>query len=86
MFYWWFKNIENLKVTLDDIEGYEGQKVPAYLLWQPFITELEPNVEILDAAFPGVYSKITEAMQTLRDVEKFFEAHKWKTIYCKNIK
>ena len=35
MIYWWFQHFPNLRVTLDDIQGYEGQKVPAYLLWHP---------------------------------------------------
>lgn len=35
MISWWFKNFANLRVTLNDVEGYEGKKVPAYLLWHP---------------------------------------------------
>ena len=35
MIYWWFRHFQNIKVTLDDIEGYEGKAVPAYLLWHP---------------------------------------------------
>ena len=35
MISWWFKNFANLRVILNDIEGYEGKKVPAYWLWHP---------------------------------------------------
>jgi len=32
MIHWWFLNFPNLTVNLVDIEGYEGEKVPAYWL------------------------------------------------------
>ncbi|MEO1731412.1 MAG: hypothetical protein AAFR64_11805 [Pseudomonadota bacterium] len=35
MIYWWFKNFGNLAVILEDTPGFEGQSVPAYLLWHP---------------------------------------------------
>ena len=35
MLFWWFQNFANLTVTLDDTPGYEGARVPAYLLWHP---------------------------------------------------
>ncbi|MEM9739949.1 MAG: hypothetical protein AAF829_08765 [Pseudomonadota bacterium] len=35
MIHWWFLNFPNLRVKLVDIAGYEGQTVPAYLLWHP---------------------------------------------------
>ncbi|MEL6709182.1 MAG: hypothetical protein AAFP79_12940 [Pseudomonadota bacterium] len=35
MIHWWFRNFGNLNVILEDVPGYEGQSVPAYLLWHP---------------------------------------------------
>jgi hypothetical protein len=35
MIAWWFENFPNREVKLEDIEGYENQKVPAYFLWHP---------------------------------------------------
>lgn len=35
MIYWWFKIFPNLEVILEDVEGYENTKVPAYFLWHP---------------------------------------------------
>ncbi|MEL6916824.1 MAG: hypothetical protein AAFO99_03745 [Bacteroidota bacterium] len=70
MFFWWFKNFPNLQVTLDDIEGYEGQKVPAYYLWHP--TD-HISVRFLGKLGPGRTAKvggkihIQEAMQ----IEKY---------------
>lgn len=35
MIYWWFQHFTKLEVKLIDISGYEGKKVPGYLLWHP---------------------------------------------------
>jgi len=35
MLTWWFRTFTRLRVTLDDVPGYEGKTVPAYLLWHP---------------------------------------------------
>ena len=35
MIAWWFRHFTTLRVRLSDIPGYEGQYVPAYLLWHP---------------------------------------------------
>ncbi len=35
MLHWWFLHFPNLRVRLDDIEGFERQVVPGYLLWHP---------------------------------------------------
>lgn len=35
MIFWWFRHFPNMQVTLEDIEGYKGVKVPAYYLWHP---------------------------------------------------
>ena len=35
MIHWWFLNFANLRVRLEDVPGYEGVIVPAYLLWHP---------------------------------------------------
>ena len=35
MLTWWFRTFTQLRVTLDNVPGYEAQTVPAYLLWHP---------------------------------------------------
>ncbi|MEM9024196.1 MAG: hypothetical protein AAGB22_10665, partial [Bacteroidota bacterium] len=35
MLHWWFRHFPNLKVRLEDVEGYYHTSVPAYLLWHP---------------------------------------------------
>ncbi|MEX0309140.1 MAG: hypothetical protein AB3N17_02735 [Tateyamaria sp.] len=35
MLAWWFQRFTRLRVTLENVPGYEGQTVPAYLLWHP---------------------------------------------------
>ncbi|MEL6569615.1 MAG: hypothetical protein AAFQ22_14465 [Pseudomonadota bacterium] len=35
MLTWWFQTFTRLRVTLEDVPGYEGQTVPGYLLWHP---------------------------------------------------
>ncbi|MEM9077769.1 MAG: hypothetical protein AAGC43_12045 [Bacteroidota bacterium] len=35
MIYWWFHHFPKMHVELQDTPGYEGKKVPAYLLWHP---------------------------------------------------
>ncbi|WP_415404672.1 hypothetical protein [Tateyamaria sp. SN3-11] len=35
MLAWWFQTFTRLQVTLEGVPGYEGQTVPAYLLWHP---------------------------------------------------
>ncbi|MEM8506591.1 MAG: hypothetical protein AAF717_02125 [Bacteroidota bacterium] len=35
MLFWWFRNFTRLKIQLTDVPGYEGQTLPAYLLWHP---------------------------------------------------
>ncbi|MEM9763526.1 MAG: hypothetical protein AAF968_13635 [Pseudomonadota bacterium] len=35
MIAWWFRNFTRLRITLRDVAGYEGETVPAYLLWHP---------------------------------------------------
>ncbi|MEL6575388.1 MAG: hypothetical protein AAFQ81_05795 [Pseudomonadota bacterium] len=35
MIAWWFRNFTRLRVSLTDVAGYEGETVPAYLLWHP---------------------------------------------------
>ncbi|MEO0498686.1 MAG: hypothetical protein AAF141_15220, partial [Pseudomonadota bacterium] len=35
MIHWWFLNFTRLSVQLPDTHGFEGQQVPAYLLWHP---------------------------------------------------
>ena len=35
MIHWWFRHFANMSVRLEDVVGYEGQRVPAYWLWHP---------------------------------------------------
>lgn len=35
MLVWWFQVFTQLRVTLENVPGYAGQTVPAYLLWHP---------------------------------------------------
>lgn len=35
MIHWWFQHFLNMKVRLEDVKGYEGHTIPAYLLWHP---------------------------------------------------
>lgn len=66
MLAWWFKHFPNLEVHLEDVKGYEGQKVPAYYLWHPsdhigaqLIGDLAPD----GTAQKGAFIHIQEAMQ-----------------------
>ncbi|MEM9363691.1 MAG: hypothetical protein AAGA43_13720 [Bacteroidota bacterium] len=66
MIYWWFKHFPNLNVKLVDIPGYEGQKVPAYLLWHPsdhISAELKGKLGPYATSKAGAKIHIKEVMQ-----------------------
>lgn len=67
MIAWWFQNFTRLSVTLEDVPGYEGQSVPAYLLWHPsdhFNATLLGEVQANGAPIAGkTRILIQEAMQ-----------------------
>ncbi|PWJ44947.1 hypothetical protein [Sediminitomix flava] len=85
MIVWWFKNFANLRVTLDDIEGYENIKVPAYLLWHPsdhinasFKGKLGEN----NTARAGGKIQIKEAMQFNKYGLKYPVENELNIFYC----
>ena len=87
MIYWWFLNFPNLNIKLIDVEGYENQEVPAYLLWHPsdhhsvaLSGSLGPN----QSAQAGAYIEIIEAMQYLRYQWKYPVNNKLKIFYCES--
>jgi len=66
MIYWWFTHFPNLRVKLTDTPGYEGQKVPAYLLWHPsdhVSAELKGKLGPMGMARAGAKIHIKETMQ-----------------------
>lgn len=85
MIYWWFLNFPNLKVKLQDIEGYEGQTVPGYLLWHPsdhgsatLVGKLGPN----GTSRAGAKIHIQEAMQYLTYGMKYPVNAQLQIFYC----
>lgn len=66
MLYWWFQRFQNMTVTLDDVEDYEDQVVPAYLLWHPsdhLSATLKGKTDTHYLAKAGDTIHIREAMQ-----------------------
>ncbi|WP_048327681.1 DAPG hydrolase family protein [Crocosphaera watsonii] len=85
MIYWWFRHFQNIKVTLDDIEGYEGTAVPAYLLWHPsdhFNATLKGKIGSQYEAEAGDTIHIQEAMQYKKYGWKYQVDQKVKIFYC----
>ncbi|MEM6532554.1 MAG: hypothetical protein AAF654_08015 [Myxococcota bacterium] len=73
MILWWFKNFANLRVLLVDTPGYEGTRVPAYLLWHPtdhYGVALSGRLGPGGTAQPGALIHIQEAMQ--------YDVYGWK--------
>ncbi|MEO1796840.1 MAG: hypothetical protein AAFR53_07480 [Pseudomonadota bacterium] len=73
MIHWWFLNFTRLSVSLPDTPGYEGTKVPAYLLWHPqdhVSAELSGPTGQGGAPQRGTKIRIREAMQ--------YEKHGWR--------
>ncbi|MEM6678236.1 MAG: hypothetical protein AAF675_10225, partial [Pseudomonadota bacterium] len=75
MLAWWFQSFTRLRVRLEDVPGYEGQEVPAYLLWHPtdhVSAALTGPVTEHGGPIPGRSSiHIREAMQVPRYGTRF---------------
>ena len=87
MIAWWFKNFANLKVTLNDIEGYEGKKVPAYFLWHPYDhidAQLYGKLGENNTARAGVKIHIKETMQYNKYGFKYPVNQALEIFYCEN--
>lgn len=66
MIHWWFLNFTKLRVRLDKVAGYEGKKVPGYLLWHPIdhiSADLQGALGPNETAREGCTIKIREVMQ-----------------------
>ena len=87
MIQWWFQNFPNLRVTLYDVPNYEGQTIPAYLLWHPIDHH---SASLIGATGPGGTSKaggrilIREAMQFDRYGWRFPVNKVLKIFYCES--
>ncbi|WP_122082056.1 hypothetical protein [Vibrio coralliirubri] len=87
MIAWWFNNFANLSVTLEDIKGYEGVKVPAYLLWHPsdhIAVQMSGKLGVNNTAVAGGKIHIKEAMQYNKYGFKYPVNNKLKIFYCEN--
>ncbi|MEM1402760.1 MAG: hypothetical protein AAGG55_05465 [Pseudomonadota bacterium] len=85
MLHWWFLNFTNLRVTLEDIRGYEGQIVPAYLLWHPsdhLAATLSGPLGPGFTAKAGATIEIKEAMQYSKFGWKYPVNNKLRIFYC----
>ena len=87
MIAWWFKNFANLMVTLKDVEGYEGKKVPAYLLWHPsdhVNAQFKGNLGENNSARAGAKIHIKETMQYKKYGFKYPVDQELEIFYCEN--
>lgn len=87
MIFWWFKNFANLRVTLEDVEGYEGQKVPAYWFWHPsdhIAVEFKGELGKNNTAKAGAKVHIQETMQYKKYEFKYPVDNELKIYYCEN--
>ncbi|MEO1492977.1 MAG: hypothetical protein AAFV19_12565 [Pseudomonadota bacterium] len=69
MIHWWFLNFTRLRIRLEDVPGYEGALVPAYLLWHPsdhVDAVLKGRTGPGGTAQAGARIHIREAMQTIK--------------------
>ncbi|MEM8795841.1 MAG: hypothetical protein AAGE61_09770 [Pseudomonadota bacterium] len=70
MLTWWFRHFTELRVTLEDVPGFEGKTVPAYQLWHPsdhLSAVLEGRTDRDGAPIAGETTiHIQEAMQYLK--------------------
>ena len=85
MLRWWFLNFTNLRVNLKDVDGYEGESLPAYLLWHPsdhLSAELSGSLGPGSTAQAGVFIEIKEAMQYLKYGWKYPVNNKLTVFYC----
>ncbi|MEO0696654.1 MAG: hypothetical protein AAFY84_11190 [Pseudomonadota bacterium] len=85
MIHWWFLHFPNLRVTLDDVPGYESQAVAGYLLWHPsdhcsakLSGRLGPNGQ----SRAGASIQIQEAMQYKTYGLKYPVNTSLKIFYC----
>lgn len=85
MIHWWFLHFPALKVRLTDTPGYEGQTVPAYLLWHP---SDHVDATLSGSLGPGGTSRagarihIREAMQYLTHGLRFPVDSALTIFYC----
>ncbi len=87
MIAWWFKNFPSLRVTLEDIEGYENQKVPAYFLWHPsdhISASLSGKLGPDKTSKAGAKIHIQEAMQFKKYGLKYPVDQALTIFYCEN--
>ena len=85
MLHWWFLNFTSLQVTLKDVADYQGQSVPAYLLWHPsdhLNATLSGNLGQGGIAQPGASIEIKEAMQYSKYGWKYPVNNKLQIFYC----
>lgn len=84
MIAWWFRHFPKMEVRLDDIEAYEGKKVPAYFLWHPsdhYSAVLDGKLGPGNTAQAGANIHIKEAMQYLKYGWKYKVDTKVKIFY-----
>lgn len=87
MIAWWFKNFANLSVTLHDIEGYEGKKVPAYFLWHPsdhISAQFKGSLGENHTARAGAKIQIQETMQYKKHGFKYPVNEELEIFYCEH--
>ncbi|MEL6368000.1 MAG: hypothetical protein AAFQ16_08595 [Pseudomonadota bacterium] len=85
MLQWWFLNFTRLRVRLRDVEGYQGQSAPGYLLWHPsdhLGASLSGSLGPDGTAKAGATIEIQEAMQYLKYGWKYPVNNKLKVFYC----
>ena len=85
MLHWWFMNFTQLKVKLEDVPGYKGQVVPAYLLWHPsdhLDATLSGNLGPGGTPQPGAKISIKEAMQYSKYGWKYPVNNTLLVFYC----
>jgi len=85
MIAWWFKHFPNLKVRLDDVEGYENQRVPAYYLWHPsdhVSAQLSGKLGPNQTSQSGAKIKIQETMQYKKYGLKYPVDNELTIFYC----
>ncbi|MEM1186745.1 MAG: hypothetical protein AAGI53_17305 [Planctomycetota bacterium] len=84
MIHWWFRHFPSLRVRLVDTPGFEGQVVPAYLLWHPidhYNATLSGRLGPNRTARAGASIHVQEAMQYDRFGWKYPVDSKLKIFY-----
>ncbi|MEO0472983.1 MAG: hypothetical protein AAF206_25420 [Bacteroidota bacterium] len=87
MIVWWFRHFVNLEVTLDDVEGYENTKVPAYWLWHPsdhISAQLKGVLGDNQTPIAGTKIHIQECMQYKKYGFQFPVNNELTIFYCEN--